>query len=254
MDDRALYATVGGKDALTVALDKKTGELIWKCDPLFDSEGNKSPENASYVSPILVEFAGRRLLIGCSLRHLFCIDAATGVVQWTRPVPTAHSVIAMMPVLVADAVFITAPHGKPGTLLQLLPPSEESGKVRFEEKWETKLDTCQGGVVLHDGKLIGSFYPGRKGWAAVSAASGEVLYQAEDIVKGAVLYADNRLYILSENGWMRLLEAGADKFITHGEFRLARAENDAWAHPVILEQRLYLRYQEEFYCFDIAAK
>jgi outer membrane protein assembly factor BamB len=253
VDDRALYATAGGREALVVALDKTTGDQLWKSDPLFDSQGDKSLENASYVSPILIQFTGRRLLIGCSLRHLYCIDADSGAIQWTRRIPTAYSVIAMMPVLVGNAIFMTAPHGKPGALFQLLAPREEGGKIRFEEKWETKLDTCQGGVVYHDGKLVGSFYPGRKGWAAVKAATGEVLYQAEDIVKGAVLYADDRFYILSENGWMHLLEAAPDKFIVHGKFRLASADNNAWAHPVVLEKRLYLRYQQELFCYDIAA-
>ena len=160
----------------------------------------------------------------------------------------------MMPVLVGDAVFITAPHGKPGALLKLIPPTETNGKIGFEQVWETQLDTCQGSVVLHEGKLIGSFYPGRKGWGAVDIATNKVVYRGEDFVKGAVLYAEQRLYALSENGWMRLLEASNDKFVTHGEFRLAKAESDAWAHPVILEKRLYLRYQEELFCFDIAAK
>jgi outer membrane protein assembly factor BamB len=254
VDERAVYATAGGREALVVALDKRTGDVLWKSPPLFDSAGDKPLENASYVSPILTRFGGRRLLLGCSLRNLFCMDADTGMVQWTRRVPTAYSVLAMMPVLVDDGIFMTAPHGKPGCFLQLLAPKDPGGKIGFEQKWETRLDTCQGGVVHHDGKLIGSYYPGRKGWAAVDARNGEVLYQAGDIVKGAVLYADGRLYVLSENGWMRLLEAGKDKFTTHGEFRLAAAASDAWAHPVILNQRLYLRYQQELVCYDVRAR
>ena len=252
VDERAVYATAGGRDALVVALDKIAGEVFWKSEPIFDPQRNDSVENASYVSPILLKFAGRRLLIGSSLRQVFCIDADTGVIQWTRAMPTAHSVIAMMPTLVGNAIFMTAPHGKPGALLELLPPKTPDAKVSFEEKWETPLDTCQGGVIHHEGKLIGSFYPGRKGWAAVNPATGAVLYQAENIVKGAVLAADRRLYVLSENGWMRLLEAAGDKFTVHGEFRLARANHDAWAHPVIFGRRLYLRYQEELFCYDVA--
>lgn len=66
VDERAVYATAGSADALIVALSKKTGEVLWKSEPLFDSEGERSIENASYVSPILVQFGPRRLLIGCS--------------------------------------------------------------------------------------------------------------------------------------------------------------------------------------------
>lgn len=254
VDERAVYATVGGREALVVALDKGNGEVLWKSKPVHDSARGGAVENASYVSPILVNFDGRRLLIGCSLRHIFCVDATTGEIQWTHAVPTAYSVIAMMPVLVGKSIFMTAPHGKPGGLYELIAPQEPHGKVGYEQRWETPLDTCQGGVVYHDGKLIGSFYPGRKGWAAVDAATGAVVYRAEEIVKGAVLYADDRFYVLSENGWMRLLEAEKERFAIRGEFRLAEAKNDAWAHPVIFNKRLYLRYQEELRCYDVAAE
>ena len=37
-----------------------------------------------------------------------------------------------------------------------------------------------------------------------------------------------------------------------GEFRFAEAgQNDAWAHPVIHQGRLYLRYHERLVCFGV---
>ena len=234
VDDRAVYTTAGGKDAMVVALDKTTGKTIWK------TPGNG--ENASYVSPALVKIGGRKLIVGCSSRSLYCIDAANGQLEWTKPMPTAYSVIALPPAIVGDAVFMTAPHGKGGYLWKLA-----SG----EEVWRTTLDTCQGGVVQVGDKLIGAFYPGRKGWAAISAKTGEIVCQQQDWVKGAPLFADKRLYALSENGTMRLAEISDSAFVKHGEFQLARAQNDAWAHPVILNGRLYLRYHETLNCYDI---
>lgn len=243
VDERAVYATAGGPEALFVALDKKSGAIIWK------SESNG--ENAGYVSPILVEFAGRRLIIGCSSRALVCADADSGKIQWTQPMPTAYSVLASMPALVGDSIFMTAPHGKGGKLFKLLPPAAAGGKIGVEEVWTTPLDTCQGGIIVQNDKLFGALYGGRKGWAAVSAKSGEIIYQQPDFVKGCALLAENRLYALSEDGWMRLLEPTDSEFKVHGQFRLARAQNDAWAHPVIHRGRLYLRYHENLHCYEI---
>jgi outer membrane protein assembly factor BamB len=237
VDERAVYATVGGRDASMVALDKKSGEVIWKSASLSES--------ASYVSPILVKSGDQRLIVGCSLRNLFCVDAANGKIQWTRPMPTAYSVLALPPALVGDAVFMTAPHGKGGKLFDL-----ENG----QEIWTTPLDTCQGGVILHEGKLLGAFYPGRKGWAAVDAKTGSVLYQQADWVKGCAAFADGRLYALSEDGWMRLIEPTATEFKLHGEFRVAQAAGEAWAHPVILNGRLYVRYHEHLFSYDVKAR
>lgn len=252
VDERAVYATAGGSEALVVALDKQTGAVLWTSEPLVDSEGEKAVESPSYVSPILFQFAGRRLLVGCSLKHVYCVDADTGKLQWTRRMPTSYSVLAMMPVLVGDSVFMTAPHGKGGRLFHLLAPATPEAPVGVEEAWTTRLDTCQGGAVLVDGKILGSFYGPRKGWGAVDVKSGELLYSAPEIIKGAGAYADGRLYALAEDGWMHLLEAGDTAFIPHGRFRLVDASpRDAWAHPVILDGRLYLRYHETLFCYDI---
>ncbi len=254
IDAKAVYAVAGGSDALVVALDKVTGKTLWKSPPLIDAGPEQSVDNASYVSPILVEYAGKRLLIGCSLRNLFCADAADGRLLWTKRIPTTYNVLAMMPTFTGDGVFMTAPHGPPGRFYRFTTPTKPGGDPGVEEAWTSKLETCQASLVHVDGKLYGSFYQGRKGWAAVDAKTGETLYDAPDFVKGAVLWADGRLYAYSEDGWLRLLHPTADKFEVKGQFRIAEARNDAWTHPVILDGRLYIRYHGKLTCFDVKAK
>ena len=254
VDERAVYAAAGGRDALLVALDRRTGEVRWRSEPVFDTEGDGSVENAGYASPILVRFAGRRLLIGCSLRHVYCADAETGKIQWTRRRPTSYSVQAMMPVLARDGVFVTAPFGPPGRLYRLVAPAREGDAVGVAEGWSSELDTCQGGAVCVDGRIFGAYYPRPKGWAAVNAATGELAYETSEIAKGAVLYADRRLYALSVDGWMQLVRPTENRFEVVGRFQLAAArDRDAWAHPVVFDGRLYLRFHDTLSCYDVHA-
>lgn len=255
VDDRAVYATAGGADALLVALDRQNGELLWKSEPLPDAKNKSTAETAGYSSPILVRFAGRRLLIGCSVQRLYCADADNGTIQWTKPRPTSYAVLAMMPALVGNAIFFTAPLGPPGQLYPLLAPAQAGGRLAAGESWTTELDTAQGGVVHVAGRIFGSYYPSRKGWAAVDAATGKVLYEAPEHAKGAVLHADNRLYALCEDGWMLLLQPAEASFEVKGRFRFVSARGrDAWAHPVIHEGKLYLRYHESVQCFDLRVR
>lgn len=254
VDEQAVYVTAGGREALMVALDRATGEVRWRAEPIFENGPDAAAETAGYAPPILLGFAGRRLIIGASARHVFCVDANNGKRQWTRPRPTSYSVLAMSPVLVGDGVFMTAPFGPPGMLHRLVAPRGAGESVGVADGWTTKLDTAQGGVVHADGRLFGSYYPRRGGWAALDAATGALLYEAPEMVKGAAVHADRRLYALCEDGWMLLLEPTAEKFETVGRFRLATArDRDAWAHPVILDGRLYLRYQDTVRCYDIRA-
>jgi hypothetical protein len=102
--------------------------------------------------------------------------------------------------------------------------------------------------------LVGSYYRTEKGWAGVDARTGEVRHRLKDLAMGSVLSADGRLYCLSQEGEMALVQLDAQGFALKGRFRLTPPKvTDAWTHPVILDGRLYLRYQENLYCYEIRA-
>jgi outer membrane protein assembly factor BamB len=69
-----VYYTPGGPETMTIALDKTNGELIWKSESLN--------AGAAYVSPILIEYEGKKMIINVSLRHVFAVDANTGQIMW----------------------------------------------------------------------------------------------------------------------------------------------------------------------------
>jgi outer membrane protein assembly factor BamB len=264
VDGPRVIITPGGSQGVMAALDKKTGETVWTSEPLrlVDSDDpahqrltdpRGEADGPSYASPILVTLCDRRMLVNCSLRHVFGVDADTGRLLWSRPLPTRYQVIASTPVLMGDAVFVTAPDGEGGKLYRLRLDGEQ---MRVEEVWRTELDACQGGVVHHDGTLYGALYRKRKEWVSLDARTGEVRAQFKaDLAKGAVLYADGRLYCLSEEGEVALLKPGPTTLEAVGRFRLVpERKSDAWTHPVIVAGRLYLRYHETLYCYDVQAR
>jgi outer membrane protein assembly factor BamB len=263
VDGPRLIVTPGGSRALMAALDKTCGATVWSTEPLRlgPSSGEaqqRLPEppggidSCSYGSPILVALGNRRLIVHTSLRHLFGVDADSGQLLWTRPYPTRYSVIAATPVLVDDAVFITAPDTEEGGKLFRL--QFQGAEVRLDLLWSTPLDTCHGGVIYRDGLLYGSWYRRGKGWAAIDARTGAVRYRTDAIDSGSVLYADGRLYCLSQTGEMALLKPGPDRFEVAGRFRLVSERvSDAWTHPVIVHGRLYLRYHDTLFCYGVRA-
>jgi outer membrane protein assembly factor BamB len=254
VDERAVYVTPGGRDALIVALDKRNGRELWRSAPQLEGESGEVAQGAGYAAPIMVRFAGRRLIIGCAAKSLFCVDADTGAIQWTRPRPTSYSVLAMSPVLAGDGVFMSAPFGPPGALHRLIAPKTPGDRVGVSDVWTTALDTAQGGVVYADGRLYGSYYPRRGGWAALDASTGQVLHENRELTKGSAIFANGRLYMLCEDGWMLLQEPRSTAFEEKGRFRMATPrDRDAWAHPVIHDGRLYLRYHDTLMCYDIRA-
>jgi len=109
--------------------------------------------------------------------------------------------------------------------------------------------------VLVDGFLYGAGYRKNDGWFCVDAKTGKVRYEKRDLHSGSVLCADGRLYCLSERGEMALLKPAPGGFETRGRFVLVPGrKRDVWPHPVIHNKRLYLRYHENLYCYDVRAK
>lgn len=260
VDGDWVFVTAGGQKALMAALDKRTGKTVWTTEALKLGPSENTamqrlaqpagePDSASYGSPILIDWDGKRLLVNTSMRHLFGVDAVTGRLIWTRPFATRYLVIPATPLLVGDAVFVTAPDTDAGGLYRLR-PTETGWDVK--RVWSTELDTCHGGWALLDGLVFGAWYRTDRGWAAIDVATGEVKWKWKDIAKGSVIWADDRLYCLGEDGNVVLLEATGAGPKVKGRFRLVPQKvTDAWTHPVILDGRLYLRYHDTLYCYDI---
>jgi len=98
-------------------------------------------------------------------------------------------------------------------------------------------------------------YERREEWVSLDAQTGEVRFRLSNLAKGSLLYADKRLYCLSEEGEVALLNPTAKEFEVTGRFRLVPGrKSDAWTHPVISNGRLYLRYHETLFCYDVRTK
>ncbi len=266
IDGDRVIVTPGGPKALMAALDKKTGETVWQTAPLrferthqFGGRPVEPPrpdtDKTGYASPILFELGGRRLIAGCSARHLFIVDAEAGKLLWSQGVFARFEVIGAIPVFWRDSVFFTAPDDFGGMLLRIRVTNDG---VRFEEAWRSPQDNCHGAMVVADGRLYGSGYRRDPAWACVDLATGKVLYKKANLTKGSTLFADGRLYALAEDGVMALLEPTDTAFKTAGRFRLVqvpegrrRRQRDVWPHPVLCGGRLYLRYHDTLSCYDV---
>jgi len=263
VDEGRVVVTPGGNKALMAALNVATGDTVWTTPPLelgvskdarFQTlnspSGNIDP--SSYASPVLFRFAGRRILANCSLRHFFGVDARSGELLWVRPLKTRYDVIAATPVLSGNRIFATAPDTEDGWCYEMV-----VGKPTPELRalWHDALDTCHGGLVSVDGSIFGTRYRSKKGWVNLDAETGAVRYELADLAMGSMLYADGQLYGLTQAGEMLLLEPGSEAFQINGRFTFQRDHRrDVWAHPVIHQRRLYLRYHDRLTCYDIAVR
>ena len=242
VDGRNLIVTPGGKKALMAALDKKTGQTIWTTEPLGD-------DRTSHCSPILFRYAGRRLISSCSSAHGFGVDADTGKLLWTVPLKNPHGVNVSTPVYGFGCVYYVTPYAELGRAYRLVTNGQS---ITAEHLWTCPLDTVTGGGVLVDGTLFAAGYRDSKWWFAIDWQTGRTKYELKDFTTGSAIYAEGRLYCLDEQGRVGLLKPQADDLRVVGCFTLVdKKVHDAWTHPVLLDGRLYLRYHDTLFCYDV---
>jgi outer membrane protein assembly factor BamB len=243
VDGPRLIVTPGSETALMAALDKTTGRTLWTTEPLRG-------DFVTHVSPILFRHAGRRILATCSSGHGLGVDADTGKLLWTVPLRNTFGTNVATPVYGAGRLFYVTAY-VPGACYRLLPTA---GGPQLEQAWSTTLDTCTGAVLFVDGTLYGSGYRKHKSWLCLDWESGRTRYEFKGLTTGAAVHAEGRLYCLAEDGRAALLKPTADEFEIAGQFRLVPEKtDDAWAHPVLLDGRLYLRHHDSLWCYDVRA-
>ncbi len=244
VDGPRLIVTPGGREALMAALDKTSSRTIWTTEAL-------GSDRASHCSPLLLRHAGRRILASCCSAHGFGVDADNGKLLWTVPLESPYGVNVTAPVYGDGRILFTTPYVN-GTCYRL--PLGQTGS-RPEKAWGTTLDTCTGTMVLVDGLLYGSGYRRHKSWLCLDWTTGEIRYELKHLTTSAAIYADRRLYCLAEDGRVALLQPTPETFEMAGQFRLMPEKvHDAWAHPVLLDGRLYLRYHDTLWCYDVRAQ
>lgn len=243
VDGRHVFVTPGGSRALMAALEKRTGETVWVTPPLAD-------DRTSYCAPILFEWGGRRVIANTSSAHGFGVDADDGQLLWTVPLKNQFSVNASTPVYHSGAIFFVTPYGEEGRRYRL---TLRSGQMAPELDWHAPVDTVTGAGLLVGERLFISGYRKKKWWLEIDWATGEARSELKDLVTGAAVYADGRLICLDERGTVGLIDVGAGGLRLAGKFALVEQRvQDAWAHPVLLDGRLYLRYHDTLYAYDVA--
>ncbi|HEX6987203.1 MAG TPA: PQQ-binding-like beta-propeller repeat protein [Planctomycetaceae bacterium] len=246
VDGDKVVVTPGGAEAAVVALDKASGEVIWKCAV---PEGDE----AAYSSAVVAEVGGVRQYVQFLGKGVVGVDAKTGKLLW-RYAKTAEGSPANIPTPLVIDEFVYSATGRGGGGLVKIETA--GGAVEAEEVYASpRLPTSIGGAVAVDGHLYGT---NRQGLLCAEIETGDVKWQDRSVGAGSLLYADGRLYVHGEEGDVALVEANPESYREHGRFtppgQPDRGESKAWAYPVVANGRLYLHDFGTLWCYDVKAK
>jgi outer membrane protein assembly factor BamB len=245
IDGDRLVCTPGGEQATMVALDRKTGAVLWKC-------GVPGDRGAGHASIVISEVGGRRIYVQTTAGGGFGVDAETGELLWTYPFERTTAVIPT-PIIRDDLVYLVAGYKRGGALLRQVPGPGKSISVEEVYGLKPELANKHGGVVLIGNHLYGCA-DDKPIIICADLMTGETVWKERGSGKNsaAIAAADGHLYIRYQDGLMTLVKADPAGFEEVSSFQIPDSgDRPSWAHPVILDGRLYLREGDQILCYDI---
>jgi outer membrane protein assembly factor BamB len=236
--DRILV-NAGGPQASIVAVNKKDGSVLWR------SQGDE----AGYSSGILHEVGGIPQGIFFTARRVVGLDTRDGRLLWSYDRVSNQTANIATPIARGNQVFVSSDYGTGAALLSL---AASGNGVSAREVYFTKeMRNHHASSVLVGDHLFG--FSGNI-LTAMVFDSGKVAWRDRSVGKGSVIFADERLYLFSEQGVAGLSEANPAGYREHGRFELQTGSLPTWSHPVVANGKLYLRDQDTIYAYDVRAR
>jgi outer membrane protein assembly factor BamB len=243
IDGDRLICTPGGETHNLVALNRFTGEIVWS------STGFREP--SAYCSPLLVEHNDTRIIITHTAGSVIGIDANTGEAFWSVPHMQTYSIHANTPVYHNGIIYCSGTYHKVGNSGLLALELSSDGKSVKQLFRNENYKNLMGGIVILDGTIYGSAYR-KNNWFSIDALSGEEKVISSDFSGGVIVYAENLFYCYSEEGEVALVKMNPNSFEIISKFEVPLGTDQHWAHPIILDKRMYIRHGDALMVYDIS--
>jgi len=252
VDGDVVVVTPGGAQATIVALNKKTGATVWKT-------AVPGGDPAGYASAIVVNAGGRKQYVQFLSKGIVGVDARNGEFLW-RYKEAAKGPAQYFTPIARDAYVYGGALGIGGALVQL--KADGAGVGVEQVYFERGLPNGLGGAVLVGDYLYGTDIATGP-LVAIEFATGKVKWKADTIGRVSAIYADGLLYLHGLNGDVALIEATPDAYREKGRFtppdqprhkQTEQYPEQAYAHPVIANGRLYIRDLGSLWAFDIKGR
>jgi len=252
---------IGGRDnACIVAFDKVTGKEQWRA--LNDS--------ASYSAPIVIEQAGKRVLVCWTGERVVGLDPLTGKLYWQHPFPPARiGQNIATPVFEKNYLFVSSFFD--GSLLLKVNPD----KLAVEKVWQRRGPNVKNTESLHccisTPLLQGDYIYGVDSYGELRCLdlhTGDRIWESLDAVPKArwanihMVRHEDKIWMFNERGELIISklspngfhEISRTKLINPTQGQLRQRGGVCWSHPAFAYKHVFIRNDEELLCADLSAK
>jgi outer membrane protein assembly factor BamB len=248
VDGLCVVSLGGPADATTsaslVALDAKTGSVVWKA----------GGDQLSYASPMLLTLAGVRQIVSVNEKTVSGHQIADGKPLWSFDWPGSTNTGAncASPVAVGDdQVLVGKGYGGGSALVQI---------TNNADAWETR-DVWRSNRVLKT-KFNHTCVRGNVGYGIDNGALQAVNLddatpywtqpRRSRAAQGQAVLVEDVLIVQDEKGDIVLIEATTEEY--HERLRISALDSKTWNIPTLAGRYLLVRNDRQAICFELPQK
>lgn len=243
--DRTIIAP--GGDALMIAVDNATGNIIWKTT-------NHNNWNMTHSSIIPMVFNNKRMYVYCASGGVVGVSAIDGSILWETADWKIGIANIPSPLIIGDGkIFLSGGYNSGSMMIQL---KESSSKINVVPLFRLKPDVFgsdQQTPIFYNGHIYGVRPDGQ---LVCLDINGKILWTsgAENrFGLGPYMIADGMIFVMNDTGLLTLVEASPDSYKQLAQAQVLKG-HDSWGPMAMVGGRLILRDLTSMICLDVSAK
>jgi outer membrane protein assembly factor BamB len=250
---------IGGRDGdCLIAFDKTSGQERWRA----------LDDNASYSAPIMIEQAGKRVLVCWTGDSIAGLNPMTGKLYWQYPFKPFRMVINVpTPVFRDNYLFVTSFYD--GSLLLKVKPDELTVEKVWRRKGANERETDSLHCMISTPVLQGEHIYGVDSYGQLRCLdlhTGDRIWENLDAVpknRWANIHMvknQDKIWMFNESGELIICKLSPQGFHEISRTKLIKPTKGqlnrgvCWSHPAFAYKHVYIRNDEELVCADLSAK
>lgn len=254
IDGERLICLVGGEGSVAVALNKHTGEEIWRA---------LSAKEPGYCPPTMIEAGGTKQLLIWHPQFLNSLNPETGELYWKEKLDPNYDMSIATPRQDGSYLFVGAIIMK--SMLLKLADDRPGAEFVWAGKKGVGISPVFSSPFLENGFLYGvdmrgelrcvQLETGQHLWSTNAATTGG---RQKNNASAFLVKQRDRFFILNDQGELIIARLSPQKYEELSRAKIleplskAEGRDVLWSHPAFAQQCIFARNDKEIVCYRLA--
>ncbi len=256
--DKVIYHISANESKCIVALNADTGKEEWRA----------LDESGSYSSPIIIEQAGKPVLVCWTGASLSGLNPETGGTYWSHPFKPEKMVINIStPVYDGEYLFFSSFYD--GSYLLRAPSDELTSELIWNRRGKNERNTDSLHSIISTPMIKGDYIYGVDSYGelrCLEKLTGDRIWEnlaaVENTRWGTIHFIKNfeRVWMFNEAGELIIAKLSPEgyhpisktKLIKPTTRRVFRTGEVCWSHPAFANKHIFVRNDKKLICYDLS--